>query len=48
MFNVSSESEKQDVVVNQMGYAPQNVYVTGLSRFDELPINEDNQQIKRY
>ena len=47
MFNVSSESEKQDVVVNQMGYAPQNVYVTGLSRFDELPINEDNQQIKK-
>ncbi|RIP33974.1 CDP-glycerol glycerophosphotransferase [Staphylococcus gallinarum] len=47
MFNVSSESEKQDVVVNQMEYDPQNVYVTGLSRFDDLPLNDNNQQVKK-
>ena len=47
MFNVSSENEKQDVVMNQMGYQAENVYVTGLSRFDELPIRENGKKIKK-
>ncbi len=35
LFMVSSEFEK-DMIVNDFGYDPKEVFVTGLSRFDEL------------
>lgn len=38
-FMVSSEFEKQ-MIVNDFGYDPQNVFVTGLSRFDTLFKND--------
>lgn len=38
LFNVSSESEKYDIVVNQLGYRPEEVAITGLPRFDSLPL----------
>ncbi|MEB7965753.1 CDP-glycerol glycerophosphotransferase family protein [Mammaliicoccus sciuri] len=47
IFNVSSMSEKYDVVVNEMGYDKENVYISGLSRFDNLPIANDNKKIKK-
>ncbi|MGK9044280.1 CDP-glycerol glycerophosphotransferase family protein [Mammaliicoccus vitulinus] len=47
IFNVSSMSEKYDVVVNEMGYDKENVYISGLSRFDNLPIVNDNNRIKK-
>lgn len=46
IFNVSSTSEKYDIVVNQLGYDEKNVYVTGLSRFDNLPL-ETNNKVKK-
>ncbi|MDY0404624.1 CDP-glycerol glycerophosphotransferase family protein [Virgibacillus sp. 179-BFC.A HS] len=36
LFIVSSESEKQLVVVDKLGYAEEEVAVTGLARFDNL------------
>ena len=47
IFNVSSMSEKYDVVVNEMGYEKENVYISGLSRFDNLPIASDNRKISK-
>lgn len=47
IFNVSSMSEKYDVVVNEMGYDKDNVFISGLSRFDNLPIEKDNKKIKK-
>ncbi|PNZ71895.1 CDP-glycerol glycerophosphotransferase family protein, partial [Mammaliicoccus stepanovicii] len=47
MFNVSSSSEKYDVVVNELGYDEENVYITGLSRFDKLPIKSNDNSIKK-
>ncbi|WP_142924504.1 CDP-glycerol glycerophosphotransferase family protein, partial [Mammaliicoccus sciuri] len=47
IFNVSSMSEKYDIVVNEMGYDKENVYISGLSRFDNLPIANDNKKIKK-
>lgn len=38
LFNVSSTSEKYDIVVNQLGYDPEDVVITGLPRFDNLPL----------
>src|SRR5699024_9906171 len=32
LFNVSSTNEKYDIVVNQLGYEPKEVAVTGLPR----------------
>lgn len=46
IFNVSSTSEKYDIVANQLGYDEKNVYVTGLSRFDNLPL-ETNNKVKK-
>ncbi|MEN1895682.1 CDP-glycerol glycerophosphotransferase family protein [Staphylococcus nepalensis] len=46
LFNVSSTEEKYDVVVNQLGYSPENVVVTGLPRFDNLPL-EPEDKIKK-
>jgi len=46
LFNVSSTREKYDIVVNQLGYNPENVGVTGLSRFDNLPL-EPKEKIKK-
>lgn len=42
LFNVSSTQEKYDVVVNQLGYDAKDVAITGLSRFDNLPLNPKN------
>lgn len=36
IFIVSSEPEKHDIVVNQLGYNEDEVFVTGLARFDNL------------
>ncbi|MEB7725171.1 CDP-glycerol glycerophosphotransferase family protein [Mammaliicoccus fleurettii] len=47
IFNVSSMSEKYDVVVNEMGYDKEQVYISGLSRFDNLPIANENNNIKK-
>ncbi|NWK84948.1 CDP-glycerol glycerophosphotransferase family protein [Staphylococcus sp. GSSP0090] len=41
LFNVSSTKEKYDIVVNQLGYDPQDVAITGLPRFDNLPLEPD-------
>lgn len=46
LFNVSSTEEKYGVVVNQLGYRPENVAVTGLPRFDNLPL-EPEDKIKK-
>ena len=46
LFNVSSTREKYDIVVNQLGYNPEEVGVTGLSRFDSLPL-EPKEKIKK-
>lgn len=46
LFNVSSTSEKYDIVVNQLGYAPEDVGVTGLPRFDNLPL-EPKSKVKK-
>ncbi|MEK5390148.1 CDP-glycerol glycerophosphotransferase family protein [Margalitia sp. FSL K6-0131] len=40
MFCVSSEGE-QELVVNSMQYPKKNVKITGLSRFDALPLQQD-------
>jgi len=36
LFIVSSEAEKTDIVVDEMGYDKDEVVVTGLARFDQL------------
>ncbi|GAA5422230.1 CDP-glycerol glycerophosphotransferase family protein [Tetragenococcus halophilus] len=41
LFDVTSNSEKYKIVVNQLGYQPKDVAVTGLPRFDNLPLNPD-------
>lgn len=41
LFNVSSTKEKYDIVVNQLGYNPSDVAITGLPRFDNLPLKPD-------
>lgn len=38
LFNVSSTKEKRDIVMNQLGYEDREVAITGLSRFDNLPL----------
>ena len=45
IFIVSSDSEKYDVVVNTMGYEENEVKVTGLARFDRLPMNHRGKDI---
>ena len=45
IFIVSSDSEKYDVVVNTMGYEEDEVKVTGLARFDRLPMNHRGKDI---
>lgn len=42
LFNVSSTQEKYDIVVNQLGYNAKDVTITGLPRFDNLPLNPKN------
>ena len=46
LFNVSSDYEKRDVVMEEMGYKDEEVAVTGLPRFDRLPL-EPRKKIKR-
>lgn len=46
LFNVSSTEEKYDIVVNQLGYKPENVAVTGLPRFDNLPLESEGKTKK--
>lgn len=43
LFNVSSEYEKYDIVVDEMGYKPEEIAVTGLARFDRLPLKPKKQ-----
>lgn len=45
IFIVSSSSEKYDVVVEEMGYDEDEVIVTGLARFDQLPIGKKGKDI---
>ncbi|RAI83451.1 CDP-glycerol glycerophosphotransferase [Macrococcoides caseolyticum subsp. hominis] len=47
LFNVSSKPEKYDIVVNQMGYKPDEVAITGLPRFDRLPLENNKKDIKK-
>ncbi|GEP83713.1 galactosamine-containing minor teichoic acid biosynthesis protein [Staphylococcus piscifermentans] len=46
LFNVSSGYEKYDIVVDEMGYKPEEIAVTGLARFDRLPL-EPKKQLKK-
>lgn len=41
LFNVSSTKEKYDIVVSQLGYDSEDVAITGLPRFDSLPLNPE-------
>ncbi|CAL29307.1 CDP-glycerol glycerophosphotransferase family protein [Staphylococcus carnosus] len=43
LFNVSSKYEKYDIVVDEMGYKPEEIAVTGLARFDRLPLKPKKQ-----
>lgn len=45
LFIVSSEPEKADVVMEEMGYADEEVAVTGLARFDRLVQTEPPRDI---
>ncbi|WP_229720064.1 CDP-glycerol glycerophosphotransferase family protein [Oceanobacillus neutriphilus] len=45
LFIVSSEPEKYDVVMNKMGYNEEEVAVTGLARFDNLPKENHSKDI---
>ncbi|WP_255882382.1 CDP-glycerol glycerophosphotransferase family protein [Staphylococcus xylosus] len=47
IFDVSSTSEKYDIVMNQLGYEEEDVYVTGLPRFDNLPL-KPNKTLKKF
>ncbi|CAD2073205.1 CDP-glycerol glycerophosphotransferase family protein [Phocicoccus pinnipedialis] len=40
LFIVSSDEEKFDVVMKEMGYSSDEVVVTGLARFDQLPLDQ--------
>ena len=40
--SVLVSQEKYDIVVNQLGYNPEEVAITGLPRFDNLPLNPKN------
>src|SRR5699024_2479632 len=40
LFIVSSDNEKFDVVMKEMGYNIDEVAVTGLARFDQLPLDQ--------
>ncbi|MEB6570705.1 CDP-glycerol glycerophosphotransferase family protein [Staphylococcus auricularis] len=42
LVHVSSQPEKDDVVVGHLGYAPDDVAVTGLPRFDRLSLEPDD------
>src|SRR5699024_1801360 len=42
LFNVSSTDEKYNVVVDQLGYEEKDVSITGLPRFDNLPLKSSN------
>ncbi|MCP6468258.1 hypothetical protein NL473_29740, partial [Klebsiella pneumoniae] len=46
LFNVSSHHEKYDIVVDEMGYEPEEIAVTGLARYDRLPL-EPKPQMKK-
>lgn len=46
LFDVTSNSEKYKIVVNQLGYQPEDVAVTGLPRFDNLPL-VPNKKVKK-
>lgn len=46
LFNVSSHAEKYDIVMKQFGYDEEEVAITGLSRFDNLPL-VPNDEVKR-
>lgn len=46
LFNVSGTKEKYDVVINQLGYNDKDVAITGLSRFDNLPITDSSKVTK--
>lgn len=45
LFVVSSDPEKYDVVVDQFGYDEKEVIVTGLARFDKLPVHNETKDI---
>ncbi|WP_339283206.1 CDP-glycerol glycerophosphotransferase family protein [Oceanobacillus sp. FSL K6-3682] len=45
LFIVSSDPEKYDVVMNKMGYNEEEVAVTGLARFDNLPKENNSRDI---
>ncbi|WP_445667707.1 CDP-glycerol glycerophosphotransferase family protein [Oceanobacillus sp. FSL W8-0428] len=45
LFIVSSDPEKYDVVMNKMGYNEEEVAVTGLARFDNLPKENNSKDI---
>ncbi|KFN90523.1 GgaB family minor teichoic acid biosynthesis protein [Tetragenococcus muriaticus 3MR10-3] len=46
LFDVTSKSEKYEIVVKQLGYQPEDVAVTGLPRFDNLPL-VPNKKVKK-
>lgn len=45
VFIVSSLAEKFDVVMKEMGYNVEEVRITGLARFDNLPLREEGHHI---
>src|SRR5699024_12436792 len=45
LFIVSSEDEKEKIVMDIMGYDSDDVAVTGLARFDDLPFNNETKNI---
>jgi len=45
LFLVSSDPEKYDVVMNQLGYQDDEVAVTGLARFDNLQVANEPKDI---
>ena len=45
LFIVSSEDEKEKIVMDIMGYDSDAVAVTGLARFDDLPFNNETKNI---
>lgn len=45
IFIVSSEPEKTNIVMDIMGYETDEVAVTGLARFDDLPFNNETKDI---
>lgn len=45
LFIVSSSPEKEQIVIDKMGYKEDEVAVTGLARFDNLPFNNTTKDI---